>query len=48
MTKRKLYEKYISVCVLYLLTISSSFTVATTREKSAHFCRCSCAFDNIK
>lgn len=43
MTKKELRMKNVSVCVLYFKALTSSFTSAAIREKSAHFCRYSCA-----
>lgn len=48
MTEFKVANKNLSVCVLYLHAQTSSFTVAAIREESAHFCRYSCAPNNIK
>ncbi|MDD4773108.1 MAG: hypothetical protein PHZ09_05820 [Eubacteriales bacterium] len=40
--------KNISVCALFYMALTSSFNVAVTREKSAHFCRYSRASHNIR
>ena len=43
MTKKELRMKNVSVNVLYYKSMTSSFIAAAIREKSAHFCRYSCA-----
>ncbi len=48
MTKIEALIKYISVCTLFYTAMTSSFIAAAIREKSAHFCRYSCASANIK
>ena len=43
MTKKELSMRNVLVNVFYYANMTSSFTFAAIREKSAHFCRYSCA-----
>ncbi|MEA4833398.1 MAG: hypothetical protein VB118_12385 [Oscillospiraceae bacterium] len=47
MAKDKLQGINISMGILSVKSLICGFTVTAIREKSAHFCRYSCASENI-
>lgn len=48
MAKNELYRINVSMGIWSIRPLICGFTVAAIREKSAHFCRNSCASDNIR